>query len=504
MLSLSKPLHGSASADYYLKAAQQEYYTKSLGPPGQWYGRGAAELGLHGKVEVSQLRNVFDGKSPDGTEQLVQIQKWKERERQCGWDMTFSAPKSVSVVWAMSDSKSRAQIESAHHAAVEKAVSFLESEAGITRRGAGGKTWEKAKLVFALFQHGTSRASDPQLHTHTLLVNLCVREDGTTGAVRSKGFFQNKTAAGKVYQLALAQRLREDLNLSVSLDKYSCRVDGVSRKVCRHFSKRREEIEKVLQRDGDHSAKHSERVAIETRPSKHERPANQLFAEWQREGEKHGWGSKDAARMLEEAARKQPKPKSAREKRRESKLRQDSAEERMMKLLKGAEDKNAKDNPFDRRERPGQKKPYFTFESRFLFPRAPEWSPFKNWRVPILVSGGKKSKDWWGKVRWEMQTPLGKLQFRNKLVFPNAPEWNPLKHLAVPRFVLRQDTEWKWRKVVWKKNTAHGQLQWRRKALFPHAAEGSFAHKLSLPALRLQTKRPEYKFREVNRHKHTH
>ena len=172
MLSLSKPLRGSASADYYLKAAQQEYYTKSLGPPGQWFGRGAAELGLHGKVEVAQLRNVFDGKSPDGAQQLVQEQKWKERERQCGWDMTFSAPKSVSVLWAMSDAETRAKIESTHRSAVEKAVSFLEREAGITRRGAGGKTWEKAKLMFALFQHGTSRATDPQLHTHAVLVNL--------------------------------------------------------------------------------------------------------------------------------------------------------------------------------------------------------------------------------------------------------------------------------------------------------------------------------------------
>jgi conjugative relaxase-like TrwC/TraI family protein len=409
--------------------------------------------------------------------------------------MTFSAPKSVSVLWAMSAPETRTKIESAHHAAVECAASFLEEKAGITRRGAGGKTWEKAKLVFALFQHGTSRACDPQLHTHTLLINLCVREDGTTGTIRSKGFFENKIAAGKIYQLALAHQLRNELNLSISQDKFGCRVEGVSREVCRFFSKRRQEIEKVLQRDGDHSAKHSERVAIRTRPSKQEMPASELFAEWQRQGEKHGWGPNEARKLFKQAGKKQ---------RTEGKIRPDSAEERMIEMLKAAEDKNAKDNPFDRREKHGQKKPYFTIESRFLFPRAPEWSPFKNWRIPILISGDKKSKDWWGKVRWKMETPLGQLQFRNKLVFPNAPEWSPIKHLAVPRLVLRQNTEWKWREVLWKKNTAHGQLQLRRKRIFPHAAEGSFTHKLSIPAFRLQTKRPEYNHREVNQQKHSY
>lgn len=504
MLSMSDPLRGSASADYYLRAAQEEYYTKSLGPPGQWFGQGAAELGLQGKVEVFQLRNVFDGKSPDGTQQLVQNQKWKERERQCGWDMTFSAPKSVSVLWGMSDASTRSKIESAHRAAVEKAVSFLESEAGITRRGAGGKTWERAKLVFALFQHGTSRAADPQLHTHALLVNVCVRHDGTTGAVRSKGFFESKIAAGKVYQLALAHQLREEMNLSVSWEKFSCRVEGVPQKLCRIFSKRRQQIERILNHEMNHSAKNSERVAVLSRPPKHEKPANTLFAEWQAIGEQHAWGTKEALKLVVDSAKRQPKPASEKDRERERMMRQEVAEGRITKLLRQAEDKQATDNPFDHRERDGQKKPYFRFESRLLFPRAPKWSPFKNARIPILIAGEKQSKNWWGKVRWKMETPLGQLQFRDKLIFPNAPEWNPLKHLAIPRLVLSQNTQWKWREVIWKKNTAHGQLQLRRKALFPRSAEGGLAHRLSIPAFRLQTKRPEYKFREVNRHKHSH
>ena len=105
MLSLSLPRRGGASGDYNLKLAQQDYHTKSLGPRGEWFDKGAEELRLRGKVEAVPLENIVEGKSPDGTKPLVQIQEWKDRERQSGWDMTFSAPKSLSVLWLQSSLK---------------------------------------------------------------------------------------------------------------------------------------------------------------------------------------------------------------------------------------------------------------------------------------------------------------------------------------------------------------------------------------------------------------
>jgi conjugative relaxase-like TrwC/TraI family protein len=531
MLSLSLPMRGGGSGDYYLKLAQQDYYTKSLGPPGEWFGKGAEELRLRGRVEAVPLKNLLEGKSPDGTKTLVQIQEWKDRERQSGWDMTFSAPKSVSVLWSQSSQKVRARIEAAHRTAVKKALTFLEKEAGITRRGQGGKVWERAKVVFALFQHGTSRANDPQLHTHAVLVNLSIREDGTTGALRSKGFFDNKMAAGAMYQLELASQLRQEMNLQVVPEKVAFRVEGVPQDLCRQFSTRRRHIEKVIQKEGDHSAEFAKIAAVLTRPSKNEEPAEVLFSKWVRVGESFGWGPEQAKRLVEEALHQEQPKKRARtsidektiisllkqakeqeqEERRERAQNQSGAGNQRgagnsQRAGQNEQSQNKGDftNQFEEAREKSRSKPYFRFESRLLFPRAPLWSPFKNWRIAVPVLGENKPKGWWGKVRWKVETPLGQLQWRDKYLFPNAPEWSPLKHFAIPRLVLRQDTEWKWRENLWKKNTTFGQLQLRWKALFPHAAEDSLAHKMAIPAFRLQTKRPDYKNEQMTKQTHSH
>ena len=515
MLSISLPMRGGGSGDYYLKLAQQEYYTKSVGRPGEWFGKGAEALGLQGKVQADQFKNLLEGRSPDGSKSLVQIQKWEKRERQSGWDMTFSAPKSVGVLWSQSSEEVRAIIEDAHQAAVKKALAYLETEAAITRRGAGGREWEKTKVVFALFQHGTSRANDPQPHTHAVLVNLSVRADGTTGALRSKGFFENKMNAGAVYQLEFATELREKMNLKVVADRVGFHIEGVPLALCREMSKRRRDIEAVVQREGDFSAQTAAKVAVLTRPAKIEIPADQLFAKWHEAGRAHGWGPEQAKKLVDEAAhthnKKKHKKRSTAKASKKSQTRKtaDHTVEEFFKKAQKDEGSSAQkeeraSNGFREAGEDERKRPYFRFGSRLLFPRAPGFSPFKNVRIPIPVLGENKSKDWWGKARWKMETPLGQLQFRDKYLFPNAPEWSPLKNWTIPRLVLRQNTEWQWRTNLWKKNTTFGQLQLRWKAIFPRAAENSIAYKLAMPAFRLQTKRPEYQNERMTKQTHSH
>lgn len=270
MLSISLPMRGGGAGDYYIKLSQEEYYTKSLGSPGQWFGEGAAALGLTGNVSPDQIRNLLEGKSPDGSKTLVQIQNWKDRERQSGWDFTLSSPKSLSALWSQVGDATRKKLEEAHVAAVKKALVFLEKEAAIARRGQGGRIFEKAKVVWVLFQHGASRANDPQVHTHCVLINLSLRDDGTTGSLRSKEFFRLKMTAGAIYQLELANQLRAELNLKVVAEKVGFRIEGVPKELCREFSKRRRDIEAVLQREGDFSAEASRKAAELTRPAKNE------------------------------------------------------------------------------------------------------------------------------------------------------------------------------------------------------------------------------------------
>jgi len=205
MLSISPPMKGAGQGDYYLELAQEDYYTKGGEPPGKWYGEGTEALGVEGQVQAQELRKLLEGYSPDGKEKLVQ--NAGDDNRQSGWDLTFSAPKSVSTLWAVSDEETRKTIQHAQEKAVHAALDHIQGEAGFTRRGKGGEEIESAKLSFATFEHGTSRSQDPQLHTHALALNIGIREDGTTGTIRSKDIFEQKMSAGAIYRAELSYQL---------------------------------------------------------------------------------------------------------------------------------------------------------------------------------------------------------------------------------------------------------------------------------------------------------
>lgn len=129
-------MKGVAHAKYYLEISRQDYYTAAGNEPGMWFGAGAAKLGLDGRVDPRQYENVLYGLAPDGSWPLVQ--NAGNPRRQTGWDLTFSAPKSVGVLWAVAPDAMRQEIEAAHRYAVETSLSYLEDVAGITRRGKGG------------------------------------------------------------------------------------------------------------------------------------------------------------------------------------------------------------------------------------------------------------------------------------------------------------------------------------------------------------------------------
>ncbi|HWD40387.1 MAG TPA: MobF family relaxase [Fimbriimonas sp.] len=235
-------------AGYYLGLAREDYYTKGGEPPGTWLGSAAAALDLSGMVEDDQLYNLFKGLSPDGTRELVQIQQHEGKQNhRPGWDLTFSAPKSVSVLWSQSAPEMRAKIQEAHLEAVRSALKYLEDSAGFTRRGQGGHVLEKARLLFACFEHSTSRALDPQLHTHALLMNIGVRPDGHTATLSSLSFFESKMAAGALYRAELACQL-ERLGIQVERRRSWFEVSGVPKDLVDFFSKRRAAIEAEIAR----------------------------------------------------------------------------------------------------------------------------------------------------------------------------------------------------------------------------------------------------------------
>ena len=175
MLSIGRL--GSRSADYYLTAVAsgaEDYYLREGEKPGRWLGGGAGAHGLSGLVGAEDLRAVLDGRDPvDGT-QLVRA-PGGNRARTPGFDLTFKAPKSVSLLEALGDPRVRAEVA---------ALAYLEDHAAFLRRGRGGaELVPAAGLVDAAFTHRTSRAGDPALHTHVLVANMA--EDQRAGSERS-------------------------------------------------------------------------------------------------------------------------------------------------------------------------------------------------------------------------------------------------------------------------------------------------------------------------------
>ena len=276
MLSISLPL---SDPEYVLSLARLNYYTMGGEPLGQWFGGGAQALGLSGTVDAEVLRRLFQGRSADGKTELVQ--NVGDEHRQCGWDLTFSAGKSISVAWAVADERQRNLIEAAHETAVKRALDYLQAEAVWTRRGKGSLHREQVhKLIFALFQHGTSRANDPQLHTHCLLLNLAVREDGTTGSILTKEVFRLKMIAGLIYRQELGRQLAEQLGFGLVREKTWLQIEGVPAALCEAFSKRRAEVLEYLERMEKSDAVSAAAAAKATRSAKEMTPRATLFAQW--------------------------------------------------------------------------------------------------------------------------------------------------------------------------------------------------------------------------------
>jgi conjugative relaxase-like TrwC/TraI family protein len=142
-----------------------EYYVSyaGRGAEGYWLGKAAASLGLIGAVDPAAFRALAKGEHPDGGRLLERV----ATDHTPGWDITLSAPKSVSLAWALADEPLRAALAEAHRGAVKAAFSFLEDEGGRARRGFGGRDGHvPAGLAVACFVHPASRELDPQLHTH--------------------------------------------------------------------------------------------------------------------------------------------------------------------------------------------------------------------------------------------------------------------------------------------------------------------------------------------------
>ena len=184
MLVMSKGALTAAQAETYYeeKYSHDDYYSEKQRVVGQWFGRGAEELGLSGEVATEDFRAVLRGLRPASAEVLVRKANGYD-DRRAGWDATFNAPKSVSIQALAGDDQ---RLIDAHGKAVNRALVELEQYALSRRRG--GSEWVvTGNVVAARFDHIAARPAsgvqdgngpDPHLHTHVVIANMTRRPDG--------------------------------------------------------------------------------------------------------------------------------------------------------------------------------------------------------------------------------------------------------------------------------------------------------------------------------------
>ncbi len=267
MLSISSPKTPQAAQEYLLR--DDPYFRDGNAV---WFGKAARALGLAGRVDGEAFQHLLAGSDPGGN-RLVRA-GGPNRTRIAGFDLAFSAPKSASVLSLCSG-----RVMDAHSGAVKKALAFAEDRYAQARTMAGGKqvVVNTGNIAAALFMHMTSRALDPQLHTHAFVLNITRRpEDGqwralhrgkqiTTGrgttAILSNPFYRHRLLLGQIYQNELARDLAlAGYHIRVTdLENGLWELAGVLDSLIRAFSKRRAEIERLAK---DYQKTHPDTLSL--------------------------------------------------------------------------------------------------------------------------------------------------------------------------------------------------------------------------------------------------
>ncbi len=283
MLSLSNVGNGEAAAGYYESA--DDYYTGDRSPSG-WWGSGAAALGLSGPVDAGVFAALLDGRLPTG-----EMLHHAAAGRRGGTDATFSAPKSVSLQALVGGDM---RLLDAHQRAVDRALAYAETLAACRVTDDGQtRSVPTGNLVVARFEHDLSRACDPQVHTHAVILNVTSRADGQWRALNNEALYRQKMLLGALYRAELAREIQ-----ALGYDSRVTHADGrfelahINDDQVLAFSQRSAAIEAHLEKQGqarDEASAWTKKIAaVATRDRKTAVDRDLLRQEWQALSEEHG------------------------------------------------------------------------------------------------------------------------------------------------------------------------------------------------------------------------
>jgi conjugative relaxase-like TrwC/TraI family protein len=235
MLSVASVGSASGASNYF---AKDNYYSQGEQSEfSSWGGKAAETLGLEGKVDPETFEKVLDGKLPDGTVVNDSV------NRRAGVDLTFSMPKSASVLALIGGDK---RILEANKAAVEKTMGVAEEKFAQVRdysKSSNGEGVRSGNLLYAMFQHDTSRKLDPQSHIHVVVAAMSQDKEGKWKALFNGELWKNNSVLGSNYHAFLREELRQigyETKLTGKHGQFE--IVGVAEKVTEAFSQRRQEI----------------------------------------------------------------------------------------------------------------------------------------------------------------------------------------------------------------------------------------------------------------------
>ena len=286
-------LKGLGAGLYYVEQLPN-YYLDANEPRGRWLGRGAQALDLSGSVGDEEFLSLMGGMDPARPDRHLGRRYGETSVR--GYDVTCSAPKSVSVLFALGDDFVRNRALRSHDLAVRALMSWIEDHAH-TRYRIGGEVAvvDSKGIVAAMFRQHTSRALDPQVHTHLVIPNRVMSPDGRWLALDARLIKRDQRTLSALYHAALRAELNQALGVrwltpengisemadisDVVLAEYSYRTDDIRRRIDIKLDRF------VANMDRDPTPRERwklEREAVlDTRPSKDEHvDAATLHAEW--------------------------------------------------------------------------------------------------------------------------------------------------------------------------------------------------------------------------------
>ena len=296
---------GTGGGDYYLEVAAGT--GTGIEAAGRWLGPGTAELGLSGVVGADDLHAVLAGEDPATGQVLGGA---RHRVRVAAFDMTFSAPKSVSLLHALGESDVSQAVADSHAGAVDAALAYVEERALAVRRRSDSAARPVPTTVEGIaaagFVHRLSRALDPHLHTHVVVANLGRGPEGRWSALDGRGVYAHASATDALYHAHLRHELTSRLGVAWnSLDRGRADITGIAPEARREFSRRATQIASHLAERGAHGGRAQTVAGHVTRADKDLfLGADDLRPQWQERARAVGLGPSRLESVLDRAPRR--------------------------------------------------------------------------------------------------------------------------------------------------------------------------------------------------------